>query len=485
MLINCCRCAAFILLLFAAICTSHLHAQTIRRALFTAEQPQDGCREPAAVSQFSLSTTRIYFWFLVDGTFAGDTFRVEWTAGDSQLYTTHTWTPLSAGGSWCFQPYITPAASNIPLSKVGVWTAVVFRNNSRMATATFRLLNPAEQRPSFLRTGVVDPWNYKQILSPGSWISIYGQNLAIAPALWMPSANERLPTEVGGVSVKIAGIPSPISYVSGDLVNLLVPGNTPEGDVDIVVERGGLASPPIRVYASRASPTLYSVPGAVQPLKFYVTAALAGTSELVGTGQVDPRVSRGVRPGDLIDIYAIGAGRTRIEFPTDRYFTGAYAPVEQMRIYMGTATLIPQFAALVAPGLYLIRVRVPQLFVSQDAEIRLACEDIISPERVYITFENGVSLTTLRLSSDFVRGGQSITGQVTISQPAPIDGARISLRSNNSRVRMPAAINIDRGSRTATFTITTDPMTAAQNVIVTAVLADGVMERQAVLAVQP
>ena len=67
-------------------------------------------------------------------------------------------------------------------------------------------------------------------------------------------------------------------------------------------------------------------------------------------------------------------------------------------------------------------------------------------------------LNTLALNPTSVQGGQSSTGTITISTPAPAGGLVISLSSNIPAATVPAKITIPAGMTSTTFTVSTTPV---------------------------
>ncbi|MGB7922528.1 MAG: FG-GAP-like repeat-containing protein [Pyrinomonadaceae bacterium] len=80
----------------------------------------------------------------------------------------------------------------------------------------------------------------------------------------------------------------------------------------------------------------------------------------------------------------------------------------------------------------------------------------------------GLTLSSLQLSQNAVAGGNSVTGTLTLSGPAPSTGSIITLSDNIAAANLPASITIPVGSTSATFTITTATVTANQAGAVTA-----------------
>ena len=107
-------------------------------------------------------------------------------------------------------------------------------------------------------------------------------------------------------------------------------------------------------------PSIYALPNS-DGSTFFVTAALAGTATLVGNSAVDPRVLRAARPGDLLDLYMLGLGATTdsSKFITNQLFAGAYPVSAGVTASVGGESASVAFAGLVSPGLYLVRITVP------------------------------------------------------------------------------------------------------------------------------
>jgi hypothetical protein len=81
------------------------------------------------------------------------------------------------------------------------------------------------------------------------------------------------------------------------------------------------------------------------------------------------------------------------------------------------------------------------------------------------------SITGLSFSPNPVQGGQSSTGSVSISQPAPTGGAVVTLVSSNPAIVMvPSSVTVPAGSTTANFTATTTAPQTTTPVPVTATL---------------
>jgi uncharacterized protein (TIGR03437 family) len=242
----------------------------------------------------------------------------------------------------------------------------------------------AQQAPL---AGVSDPWTYTSGMAPGAWVSIWGANLAPSEAVWNPQPGQPLPTTLNGVGVFFNGSPAALSYVSPTLINTLVPAGVLEGAVRIVVEGGGGGLQTVMATASRVLPALYALPRPSAPSSFFVTAVDPLTGDLLNHSDVDPRATRMASPGETIDLYAIGLGATTSNFVTDQLFTGAYPLEEAPAVVLGypsPVSLTPLFAGLVSPGLYVVRIAIPQDAGSGDVPVKLVFWDQASADGVFL-----------------------------------------------------------------------------------------------------
>lgn len=81
------------------------------------------------------------------------------------------------------------------------------------------------------------------------------------------------------------------------------------------------------------------------------------------------------------------------------------------------------------------------------------------------------TLTGLSIMPAVIVGGQPATGTVTLSGPAGSGGAVVSLSSSTQTVGVPATVTVQAGANSATFAVTTSPVTAASCGIVTATMS--------------
>ncbi len=282
------------------------------------------------------------------------------------------WTPASAEAG----PVVLYAAANAANGD-GTNSGDRIYTTSLTVTASA----PAD-RPVFLSENVVDAWTATTGIAPGAWVTLTGKDLAKQEVNWAPSSSRPLDTKLGGVTVKVNDIPAALSFVSPTKITLLVPAATPEGDVAMVVERDGTASDPVTVTSRAALPAIHSVADSkAEAPRFFAAVAAAGAGTglglinsrgwVLGKPEADNRAARGVFPGEEIDIYAIGLGRTEGDLVTDRLISGGFKLASPVAVRFGDIGVEPSAALLVSPGLYIVRVKVPDTLTAGDVPVVL------------------------------------------------------------------------------------------------------------------
>jgi thermitase len=83
-------------------------------------------------------------------------------------------------------------------------------------------------------------------------------------------------------------------------------------------------------------------------------------------------------------------------------------------------------------------------------------------------FGTTANLTSLTLTPKSLTGGATSTGKVLLSAPAPAEGAVVLLSSADAAAAVPASVTVPAGATTATFPVTTTPVTASRSVTLSA-----------------
>jgi hypothetical protein len=93
------------------------------------------------------------------------------------------------------------------------------------------------------------------------------------------------------------------------------------------------------------------------------------------------------------------------------------------------------------------------------------------------------ALYSLSLAPSTVCGCKNTIGRVTLTGPAPAGGVTVSLSDTHSNAAVPPSVLVPAGATTAQFTITTTPVAAITNGLVTATYAG--VTKSATLSVRP
>jgi uncharacterized protein (TIGR03437 family) len=96
---------------------------------------------------------------------------------------------------------------------------------------------------------------------------------------------------------------------------------------------------------------------------------------------------------------------------------------------------------------------------------------------------NGLRITGLALSANSIKGGNNLTGNLSLSGAVPIDGATIRLASNSTNVQVPPSVTLTFAQTLVSFPITTSAVTDAQPATITATYGES--SASATLTVRP
>ena len=215
-------------------------------------------------------------------------------------------------------------------------------------------VNPQAATP--LRDGAA----FGTALSPGSFISIFGTDLAeqLVNAEHLP-----LPTSLGGVSVKIGNRFAPLFFVSPGQINALVPFEV-SGNVNLHVITGtNGAGNSVAVNLAASSPGIFTLnqqgtgQGAILNSSDNSFAAVSGS--------VPGKDAHPAHPNDIIIIFASGLGKTTPALASglDSAVNGTAAPqsTNYPTVFIGGSAAQLDFSGL-APtfaGLYQINAHIP------------------------------------------------------------------------------------------------------------------------------
>ena len=200
--------------------------------------------------------------------------------------------------------------------------------------------------------------------APGTWIEIYGSNLASTMRPWTAAdfTGNSAPTSLDGVQVAIGGQSAFVEYVSPGQVDAQVPSNIAPGSLSLTVTSAGVTSAPVNVTVNATEPGLLAPPEFNIGGNQYVVAQLADGTYVLPAGSIAGVNSRPAQPGETIVIYGIGFGPVVPDIPAGLIATGASQLSASLELLFGqTPAPLVSYAGL-APdsvGLYQFNVVVP------------------------------------------------------------------------------------------------------------------------------
>ena len=224
--------------------------------------------------------------------------------------------------------------------------------------------------PAISQGGVVVASSFGGLktVGPGTYIEIYGPNLATTTMDWSQFfVNGVAPTTLQGVGVKVNGEAAFVDYISPGQINALLPGDLSAGPAQVTVTNSLGTSTPFSVNVAPLQPTLLAPAAFAIGGKQYVGALLPpdyATTFPLPTGAIPSVPSRPAKPGETLVIYGLGFGPVTPNAPVGTVgppvATKLNAPLQ---ILFGQTVVTPDYAGLVASfaSLYQINVQVPQV----------------------------------------------------------------------------------------------------------------------------
>lgn len=214
-------------------------------------------------------------------------------------------------------------------------------------------------------------------ISRNAWIEIKGAGLASTTAVWSNAPEfaqvpSRMPTSLGGVSVKIGGKPAYVYFVSPNQVNVLSGLDAATGTVSVEVTSGALTSDPFPVAKNLVTPSFFYLGTTSYIAATHADGSLLGPSYMSLPGFTFTPA----RSGETIVLYGSGFGATLgtiVEGSASQSGTLPVLPIVNIAGRVATVT----FAGVVAPGLNQVNIVVPAV-VPGDAAIQIRVGTSIS-----------------------------------------------------------------------------------------------------------
>ena len=233
-------------------------------------------------------------------------------------------------------------------------------------------------------------------------------------------------------------------------------------------------------------PRLVTVPAGKASIQITVSTALVTTVQTVAITAQGETAALEIDPANALQVSTLSVAPASVlggrNVSAILTLTGT-APPGGVKIAMSSDNSAAQPPATVSV-----------LFLANSASFSISTSVVTASQTCTITATLGRTSKTaqitvipalqLALASSSVVGGNSVNGTITIADSAPINGANIILKSNDSAATVPnGGVVIPSGQTSAPFTIATAAVTAARTVAISATY--GGVTQSATLTVNP
>jgi uncharacterized protein (TIGR03437 family) len=267
--------------------------------------------------------------------------------------------------------------------------------NSTLTTQVFIYHPGAVSTPTISANGVASASAFGGFTSvaPGSWIEIYGANLAADTRVWGSSdfSGVNAPTSLDGTYVMIGGEPAFVDYISPGQVNAQVPSSVATGSQQLIVTTAAGASAAYSITVNAVEP------GLLAPASFnvggtqYVVALFSDNVTYALPQGATPGVSsRPAKPGDTLVLYGVGFGPVTPDIPAGQIVQQSNMLASSFQISIGGMPATLNYAGL-APnyvGLYQFNVVVPDIADNNAAPVTFSLGGQPGIQTLYIPVQN-------------------------------------------------------------------------------------------------
>jgi uncharacterized protein (TIGR03437 family) len=229
-------------------------------------------------------------------------------------------------------------------------------------------------------------------LAPGSWMEIYGANLANVLTQTWGSADFKgnlAPATLAGTTVTIGGLPAYIDFVSPGQVNAQVPSGVATGPQRVVVTTAGGSSVGTTITVNLVEPGLLSPAVFKLPAGQYVAALFPDGVTFVFPPIAGVPMAR-AKPGDTITIYGVGFGPVTPDSPAGQIVTQSNRLQATFQASFAGTPATVTFSGLTGGylGLYQFNVVVPNVAVSDSVPFAYSLGGVNGPQNLVIAVGN-------------------------------------------------------------------------------------------------
>jgi uncharacterized protein (TIGR03437 family) len=230
-------------------------------------------------------------------------------------------------------------------------------------------------------------------IAPGTWIEIYGSNLAADTRSWTNAdfQGANAPTSLDQTSVTIGGKAAFVGFISPGQLNVQVPSNVPAGLQLLSVTTPSGSSAPYIVNVNATQPGLLAPSSFAIGGKQYVVALFPdGATFALPSGAVSGLASRPARPGETITLWGIGFGPVIPDIPAGQIVLQTNTLAAPLQIFIGGVPAQVTYSGL-APelvGLYQFNVVVPNVTGSDTVPLTFTLGGLSGTQTLYVAVQN-------------------------------------------------------------------------------------------------
>jgi uncharacterized protein (TIGR03437 family) len=257
------------------------------------------------------------------------------------------------------------------------------------------IIGSFDPTPAISQNGVITSNNYGsfQAASPGTWIEIYGVNLATIPTqTWAGSdfKGTAAPTALGGTTVTVAGKPAYVYFVTPGQLDVQVPSGVPAGSQPLVVTTAGGSSVAYSLTVNTNEPGILAPTAFILNGKQNVVAVISNTLTYVLPVSVPGVNTIRAKPGDSITMYGVGFGLVTPDISAGQVVQQTNQLQNSFQVtFAGTPGTVT-YAGL-APGyvgLYQFNVTVPNVAASDSVPLVFTLGGTKLPQSTVIAIAN-------------------------------------------------------------------------------------------------
>jgi uncharacterized protein (TIGR03437 family) len=264
-----------------------------------------------------------------------------------------------------------------------------------MADSLSLILTNTSPVPTISAGGVVQALAFggSKTITPGTWIEIYGQNLAPDARSWAGGdfSGSTAPTTLDGVKVTIGGQPAYVAYISSGQVNVQVPSGVGSGTQQIVLSTAAGTSAPYPITVAATQPAVLAPGTFTVSGKQYAAALFSnGTTFALPPGTLPGVDSKYAKPGDTLILYGIGFGPTSPNINAGQVVSAANSLAMPLQVTFGgtAATLTYQGLAPSFVGLYQFNIVVPNVANNDFVPLGISLAGTPISQTVYTAVHN-------------------------------------------------------------------------------------------------